>query len=186
MCTQREMQDYPILCILNTHPLTSYMALKSVGEFFSVYSALRKRVCPGVCPVTHLPFFCMSARISFGLLAVLGLCLSAPNLHSHCGVGSRGGIRGTEKRSASRILLYPLYALCVVWPCYPFICPLPELALFANFAYVRIIQHSPTHPAAPPFILFLYPQQQQQQQQQCLLQQPLNPTLVLLEIRDLC
>lgn len=89
-------------------------------------------------------------------------------------------IRATEKQSASRILLHPLSALCVlcvVWPCYPFICPLPGLALFANFAYVRIIQHSPTH---PPFTLILYPQQQ------CLLQQPLNPTLVLLEIRDLC
>lgn len=92
-------------------------------------------------------------------------------------------IRATEKRSASRILLHPLSALCVlcvVWPCYPFICPLPGLALFANFAYVRIIQHSPTHPARSPFTLILYPQQQ------CLLQQPLNPTLVLLEIRDLC
>lgn len=39
-----------------------------------------------LCPVSCHSFtlFCMSARISFGLLAVLGLCLSAPNLHSHC------------------------------------------------------------------------------------------------------
>lgn len=76
-----------------------YLALKSGREFFSVYSALRMRVCPGVCPVTHLPFFCMSARISFGLLAVLGLCLSAPNLHSHCGVGHQGVVHKSDREA---------------------------------------------------------------------------------------
>jgi len=41
------------------------------------------------CPVTHLPFFaCQRAlvvlAVAVAVLGALGLCLSAPNLHSHC------------------------------------------------------------------------------------------------------
>lgn len=125
--------------------------------------------------------FCMSARISFGLLAVLGLCLSAPNLHSHCGMEEMKG-RSDECRTLNSISilcsLWMCVCVCVVWPCYPFICPLPGLALFANFAYVRIIQHAPSltsnsRPPCPTTTMSAA-------------EQSLNPTLVLLEIRDLC
>jgi len=95
------------------------------------------------CPVTHLPFFaCQRALVVLAaaaapdvavfaafavvVLGALGLCLSAPNLHSHC------------QDSRSWTAPYPLLNLYFRPTILSFL-PSLLIALFANFAYVQII-----------------------------------------------